>query len=237
MAIAMKTISIRSLLKLARSAFPTYNEKFQPLLITQMRTAATKEAQPEETVDPLQVIAEKILGKGELTDNERKLVVEIDRLTKEVGTLSEDKLELDDKYKRSLADRENVRQRLTKQIEEAKQFGIQGFCKDLIEVADVLDTATKAVPIDEVNEKNPHLKNLYEGLTMTNASLKQMFGRHKLEPVDPLNLKFDPNFHEALTQQEVKDKEAGMVVSVIKIGYKLHERCLRPALVCVSKSP
>lgn len=106
-----------------------------------------------------------------------------------------------DKYKRSLADSENLRKRLTKQIEDAKVFGIQSFCKDLLEVADILGHATSAVPKGEVNASNPHLKNLFEGLTMTKDSLLQVFKRHGLEVVNPINEKFNPNLHEALFQK------------------------------------
>lgn len=141
---------------------------------------------------------------------------------------------LQDKYRRSLADGENLRNRLTKQISEAKIFGIQSFCKDLLDVADVLGKATETVPKEEINDKNPHLKTLYEGLVMTEAQLQSVFKRHGLEPVNPLNEKFNPNFHEALFQQE-SDKESGTVVVVSKIGYKLHDRVIRPALVGVSK--
>ncbi|GFG33776.1 hypothetical protein Cfor_05120, partial [Coptotermes formosanus] len=102
-----------------------------------------------------------------------------------------------DKYKRALADGENMRRRLMKQIEDAKHFGIQGFCKDLLEV----------------------------------------FTRHGLIPVNPLEEKFDPNLHEALFQQEVQGKAPGTIVVVSKIGYKLHERVIRPALVGVAKGP
>lgn len=125
--------------------------------------------------------------------------------------------------------------RLTKQIEEAKVFGIQSFCKDLLDVADVLGKATETVPKTEINDSNPHLKSLYEGLLMTEAQLQNVFKRHGLEQVNPLNEKFNPNYHEALFQQEVKDKESGTVVVVSKIGYKLHDRVLRPALVGVAK--
>lgn len=134
-----------------------------------------------------------------------------------------------------MADGENLRNRLTKQIAEAKQYGIQGFCKDLLDVADVLNRATESVPKEELCDKNPHLKSLYEGLVMTEAQLQSVFKRHGLEKVNPLNEKFNPNFHEALFQQEVEGKEAGTVVVVSKIGYKLHDRVIRPALVGVSK--
>ncbi|KAF5301831.1 hypothetical protein FQA39_LY10616 [Lamprigera yunnana] len=164
-----------------------------------------------------------------------KINEEIDKLNKEISTLNERNSELLDKYKRSLADGENLRTRLTKQISDAKLFGIQGFCKDLLDVADVLNKATESVPKEEITESNPHLKNLYEGLMMTEAQLKTVFKRHGLEPVDPLNENFDPNFHEALFQQEVKGKTPGAVVVVSKIGYKLHDRVIRPALVGVSK--
>lgn len=81
---------------------------------------------------------------------------------------------LEDKYKRALAEGENIRLRLTKQINDAKLFGIQSFCKDLLDVADVLGKATESVPKDEITEKNPHLKSLYEGLTMTEAQLHKV---------------------------------------------------------------
>lgn len=108
---------------------------------------------------------------------------------------------MQDKYKRALADGENLRNRLTKQIEEAKIFGIQSFCKDLLDVADVLNKATETVPKEEISDRNPHLKSLYEGLLLTESQLKTVFKRHGLEAVNPLNEKFNPNFHEALFQQ------------------------------------
>lgn len=165
---------------------------------------------------------------------------------------------LQDKYKRSLAETENLRARLQKQIEDARRFGIQGFCKDLLEVADILGHATQAVPKSEVSNNNVHLKNLYEGLTMTRDSMQQVFKRHGLESINPINEKFNPNFHEALFQkvnhflslskrflkcvcffflfQETKEIDPDHVVEVTKIGYKLHERCIRPALVGVSRN-
>ncbi|XP_033251758.1 grpE protein homolog, mitochondrial-like [Drosophila miranda] len=159
---------------------------------------------------------------------------DVDRLTKELADSKEQKSELMDKYKRALAESENMRTRLNKQISDAKIFGIQSFCKDLLEVADTLGHATQAVPKDKLSD-NADLKSLYEGLTMTRASLLQVFKRHGLEAVDPLNQKFDPNLHEALFQKEDKTVEANTVVEVTKLGYKLHERCIRPALVGVSK--
>ncbi|XP_075150373.1 grpE protein homolog, mitochondrial-like [Haematobia irritans] len=107
-------------------------------------------------------------------DQIKKLTEDLEATNKEVTTLKEKNDELMDKYRRSLADSENLTVRRNKQIADAKVFGIQSFFKDLLEVADTLGQATKAVPQDQL-ENNPHLKNLCEGLTMTNASLLQVF--------------------------------------------------------------
>ncbi|CAG0880311.1 unnamed protein product [Cyprideis torosa] len=143
--------------------------------------------------------------------------------------------EAEDKYKRALADMENLRKRLERQIEDAKLFGYQKFCKDLLEVSDILSKATESVPPDQISDRNPHLKNLYEGLQMTQAQLQHVFKRHGLSEVNPVGEKFDPNLHEAMFEQAVAGKEPGTVAVVTKIGYKLHDRILRPALVGVVK--
>jgi len=156
------------------------------------------------------------------------------KLKEEKDSLLENVKELDDKYKRALAESENMRIRLAKQIEDAKVFGIQKFGKDLLEVADVLQTACGAVPQDELKQ-NSHLKNLFEGLKMTESQLQGVFRRHGLTQINPLGEKFDPNEHEAVFMTEDKSKEVNTVAVVSKLGYKLKDRVIRPALVGVVK--
>ena len=86
-----------------------------------------------------------------LTEAEKKLKDELDALTKDLQSYKEKSAEFEDKYKRSLADSENLRKRMNKQIEDAKIFSIQSFCKDLLDVADALSKATDSVPKDQVN--------------------------------------------------------------------------------------
>ena len=141
-----------------------------------------------------------------------------------------------DKYMRSLAETENVRNRMKKQVDDAKLYGIQGFCKDLLEVADILKTATLSVPQEQLSSNAP-LKDLFDGLTMTQAQLQKLFGKHGLVQIAPAEGdKFDPNIHEALFQVPTSDKEEETIAVVQKIGYKLHDRTLRPALVGVFKT-
>uniref|UniRef100_A0A8C6EAU7 GrpE protein homolog n=1 Tax=Moschus moschiferus TaxID=68415 RepID=A0A8C6EAU7_MOSMO len=156
-------------------------------------------------------------------------------LTEEKAKLEEQLKETTEKYKRALADTENLRQRSQKLVEEAKLYGIQGFCKDLLEVADILEKATQCVPKEEIRDDNPHLKNLYEGLVMTEVQIQKVFTKHGLLRLNPLGAKFDPYEHEALFHTPAEGQEPGTVALVHKVGYKLHGRTLRPALVGVAK--
>uniref|UniRef100_A0A8B9I1B4 GrpE protein homolog n=1 Tax=Anser brachyrhynchus TaxID=132585 RepID=A0A8B9I1B4_9AVES len=156
-------------------------------------------------------------------------------LTEEKAKLEEQLKEVTDKYKRALADAENVRQRSQKLVEEAKLYGIQSFCKDLLEVADILEKATESVPKEEIKDENPHLKSLYEGLVMTEVQIQKVFKKHGLLRLNPVGAKFDPYEHEALFHAPMEGKEPGTIALVSKIGYKLHGRTLRPALVGVVK--
>lgn len=141
---------------------------------------------------------------------------------------------LQDKYKRALAESENVKNRMKKQIEDIRLFGIQGFAKDLLEVADILGKATESIPQEEI-QNNSHLKSLYEGLVLTDQQLHKVFTKNGLEKLSPVGEKFDPNFHEALFEQDVPGKE-GTVILVNQIGYTLNARVLRPAKVGVAKA-
>ncbi|GFS20427.1 GrpE protein homolog [Elysia marginata] len=176
----------------------------------------------------------------ESKDMSETLVKEKEQLTTEVEKLKGDLKDAKDKYVRSLAEAENLRKRMVKQVDDAKLFGIQGFCKDLLEVSDILGTAVASVPKEELTDSNPHLVNLYQGLNMTESQLIKVFKKHGLESIKPSEgEKFDPHFHEALFQvpiQSAETQEADTVAIVQKIGFKLHQRTLRPALVGVFKA-
>ena len=92
-----------------------------------------------------------------------------------------------------------------------------------------------SVTDDQVASESQALKDMFEGLKLTENQLLQVFRRHGLEQEDPLGQKFDPNRHEALFQVPAPDKEPNTVVDVQKVGYVLQGRTIRPALVGVSK--
>lgn len=123
--------------------------------------------------------------------------------------------------------------RMRKQVDDVRIYGIQNFCKDLLEVADILQAAIKSIPKDQINDE--FSKSFVQGVEMTEKQLQTVFRRNGLVPVNPVGAKFDPNEHHALFEAEDGSKEPGTVAAVTQIGYKLHERVIRPAKVGVVK--
>ncbi|CAI2184266.1 2896_t:CDS:2 [Funneliformis geosporum] len=145
--------------------------------------------------------------------------------------------ELKDSYLRCLADMENLRERTRREIEQTAQFAIQKFAKDLINTVDVLSLALSSVPAEVRNDtqNNPHLVNLYTGVSLTETDLLTTLKRHGVEQINPLGEKFDPNVHEAVYQANIPDKEPGVIFNVQKVGYTLFGRVIRPPQVGVVK--
>lgn len=190
-------------------------------------TASNTNGKPQETT-----------ASTESSETPEAVPSEIEVKLKEANAKLEEELKsFKDKYIRSLAETENVRQRMNKQVEDTKNFGIQGFCKDLLDVADVLNMAVDNTPKDELS-KNSHLQNLFEGLTMTESQLQKVFAKHGLVKITPkIGDKFDPFIHEAMFQVPSENKESNSnIAAVTKIGYKLKDRTIRPAVVGVFKS-
>merc|ERR1712203_349141 len=104
---------------------------------------------------------------GSKAEEEKTEVSEAEKaLNERIAELEEKHAEVFDKYRRSLADFENLRNRMNKQVSDAKIFGIQGFCKDLLEVADVPNKAVTAVPAEALQESQ-YLKDMHQGLQLT----------------------------------------------------------------------
>ncbi|GMS89832.1 hypothetical protein PENTCL1PPCAC_12007 [Pristionchus entomophagus] len=160
-----------------------------------------------------------------------------DALLKEYDGLIEESKDWKDRYTRALAETENVRRRGMKQVEDTKVFAVQGFCKDLLEVADILDLAVDSVKEDQLKTASPEMKTLFDGVKMTKTVLMKTFAKHGLRPSNPIGEAFDPNLHEAVFQvpKEQSKHEVGHIEHVMKIGYILKERPVRAAQVGVVK--
>ncbi len=135
---------------------------------------------------------------------------------------------------RALAEAENVRQRSSKQVQEVKKFGIYGFAKDLLDVADILEKANESVSKEDLKTGSKPLIALVEGLKLTEAELQKVLKNNGVTKMDASGVKFDPSLHEALF--EVGGDNPGTVAVVSRQGYMLHDRTLRPARVGVVKA-
>eukprot|EP00891_Asterochloris_glomerata_P003057 jgi/Astpho2/3057/gw1.00051.167.1_t len=153
-----------------------------------------------------------------------------------------------DKLTRVLADMENLRQRTNRQMDQARNFAIQGFVKNLLDVADNLERAAGAVgpeamqgqgkdgePLD-AEQLSKLLQSLMEGVQLTQRVLDQTFRQSGVEKFTPLGEKFDPNVHSALFQAPDPNRQPGTVMAVMKNGYTLNGRVVRPAEVGVVPS-
>ena len=139
-----------------------------------------------------------------------------------------------DVYLRAVAETENVRRRLEKEKEEIAKYAIAKFAKDMLSVGDNFQRAIAAVPKDAV-ETDPALKTLLDGVVLAERDYRGALERHGIEMLDPVGQPFNPHHHQAVMQQENPDVPAGTVLQVYQVGYLLEDRCLRPAMVVVSK--
>jgi molecular chaperone GrpE len=152
-----------------------------------------------------------------------------------VETLTREVAEARDKMLRTLAEMENLRQRTRREVADAKTYGITGFARDVLEIADNLQRALDAVPAEARAAADPGLKALIEGVELTERSLLNALEKNGVRKFDPFGEKFDPNFQQAMYEVPDPSVPSGTVVQVVQAGYMIGDRVLRPALVGVSK--
>jgi molecular chaperone GrpE len=145
--------------------------------------------------------------------------------------------EYKDKLLRTLAEMENLRKRTEREVLDARAYGIAGFARDVLAVADNMHRALEAIGPDLREGADPKVKALIEGVELTERELMKILERNGVRKFSPQGEKFDPNFHQAMYEVPTSDQPPGHVAQVIQAGYMLGERVLRPALVAVSKAP
>ena len=137
-----------------------------------------------------------------------------------------------DQLLRSLAEVENMRKRLDKERSDATKYAVTNFARDMLSVGDNLSRALDAA--HNAGADQDVLKELLEGVALTQSELNRIFGLHGIEAVATENEKFDSQKHQAIMEVE-SDLGAGAIVQCLQSGYMLKDRLLRPAMVTVSK--
>ena len=146
-------------------------------------------------------------------------------------------LELEDKLARTFAEMENQRRRFEKEKDEAYEYGGFAFAKEALNLIDNLERSKQILLNDEDLKDSAALKKTLEHLDIINKDLMTVFSKNNIKPIDSINKKLDPNFHQAMMEIEDETKEPGTIIQEIQKGFTIKERLLRPSLVGVSKKP
>jgi molecular chaperone GrpE len=143
--------------------------------------------------------------------------------------------ELEDKITRTFAEMENQRRRFEKEKEDAFEYGGYSFAKEALSLIDNLDRSKYVLESDDKLKETEALKKTIEHLDIIKKDLISIFEKNNIKPIDSLNKKLDPNFHQAMMEIEDDTKEPGTIIQEIQKGFTIKDRLLRPSLVGVSK--
>ncbi len=153
----------------------------------------------------------------------------------EEKSLEQKILELEDKLTRTFAEMENQRRRFEKEKDEAYEYGGFAFAKEALNLIDNLERSKKILENDETLKNSDALKKTLDHFNIINEDLISIFSKNNIKPIECLNKKLDPNFHQAMMEIEDEQKEPGTIIQEIQKGFTIKDRLLRPSLVGVSK--
>ncbi|MDC0618685.1 nucleotide exchange factor GrpE [Pelagibacteraceae bacterium] len=150
-------------------------------------------------------------------------------------TIEEKLADTKEKLLRSLAEIENQRRRFEKEIKDAFEFGSFNFAKESLAILDNLYRAKLAIKNDESLKTNKDLNKFLDNITLIEKDLVSIFEKNRIKKIETKDKKFDPNFHQAMTEINDETTEPGTILQEIQAGYMFGERLLRPSLVGVAK--
>ena len=173
---------------------------------------------------------------NEQAEDEIKAESNGDNKNEEKELTSEEKIkELEDKLARTFAEMENQRRRFEKEKEDAFEYGGYSFAKEALNLIDNLERSKQILKSDEKLKDTEALNKTLEHLKIINKDLISIFNKNEIRPIECLNKKLDPNFHQAMMEIEDDQNEPGTIVQEIQKGFTIKDRLLRPSLVGVAK--
>ena len=143
--------------------------------------------------------------------------------------------EMRDKMLRAMAETENTRRRAEREKQDASQYAIARFARDMLSIADNFGRALAAAPKELLETADPQIKAVIDGVEVTERQLLATMERYGVKLIDTTDAKFDPNLHQAIAEVPGEGKPPGSIVNVVQTGYMIGERLLRPAMVTVAR--
>jgi molecular chaperone GrpE len=161
---------------------------------------------------------------------------EYDALEAEAQSLRAEVAATKDKWLRAVADMENYKKRIKREMEEQAVRTAQTLLPSFLPVMDNLERALECAPaaIDGAGENVADVENLIKGIELVRKEFLAALARHDIEPIAAIGLPFDPAVHDALQQLDSPDHPPGVVIREFEKGYKMRDRLLRPARVIVA---
>tara|TARA_B100001057_G_scaffold425070_1_gene448235 strand:+ start:3875 stop:4516 length:642 start_codon:yes stop_codon:yes gene_type:complete len=191
----------------------------------------------EQEQKPLEEENQPKNSEGEMT-KENQIDTELEAVEKKEKDelLPEEKIkELEDKLARTFAEMENQRRRFEKEKEDAFEYGGFSFAKEALKLIDNLERSKQVLESDEKLKNTEVLNKTLEHFEIINKDLISIFNKNNIKPIECLNKKLDPNFHQAMIEIEDDHKDPGTIIQEIQKGFTIKDRLLRPSLVGVSK--
>ena len=154
----------------------------------------------------------------------------------ETAGLEAELAEMRDRWVRAEAETANVRARSKRDVDEARQFAVQKFAGDVVQMADNLKRGIESLPAPAAQELEI-VTRLREGFGGVEHSFLDLLGRNGIKMQDPTGAPFDPELHQAMDQRPSSDHEPGTVLQAWTPSWTLNGRLLRPAMVVISTAP
>ncbi len=198
----------------------TKNNAEQEISPEQLADEIVQEA--EEQVEEQHEHAHEVISEEQERINELELAV----VTAQ-STINDQK----DSVIRAKAEVDNIRRRAAQDVEKARKFALEKFAGEMLTTVDNLERALQSIDKDDESKKA-----VVEGIELTLQGLIASLDKFGVKAVDPQDQPFNPDFHQAMSMQEVPDVAPNTVIAVMQKGYELNGRLIRPAMVMVSKA-
>jgi molecular chaperone GrpE len=183
-----------------------------------------KEDVEENTIDLQDEESEE---DGLISDEENAEESEKD-IEDELETAKNDAKESYDRFIRLSAEFENYKKRLSRERDEFRKFANEALIKEILSVVDNLERAIESAENESENNC------VVEGVDMTHKEILKVLEKFNAKPIKAFGEPFDPNFHQAVMNEETDEYKENTVIRELQKGYLLHDRLLRPAMVVVS---
>ncbi len=174
---------------------------------------------------------EKKAEAEEKAEEEKAAVDPMKEMEAKLKSAEQEAKENYDRFLRVSAEFENYKKRSAREMADFKKFANESLIKELLSVVDNLERAINSSANDEyVNS------SVVEGVNMTLKEILKIFEKYSVKPIESLGKTFDPNFHQAISQEETEEHPENTVLKEFNKGYLMHDRLIRPSIVIVSKT-